>query len=52
VAWFGVGPPLVIGLAIFVAGLVLMFVWRWHDKRFWDERPGVVDPAVLQEEKR
>ena len=27
-AWLGVGPPLVIGVAIFVVGLVLMFVWR------------------------
>jgi amino acid transporter len=50
VAWLGVGPPLVIGIAIFVAGLVLMFVWRAYDKRFWAERAGVVDPSVLREE--
>ncbi len=50
VAWLGVGPPLVIGVAIFVAGLVLMFVWRVRDARFWEERPSVADPAVLGEE--
>lgn len=30
-AWFGVGPPLVIGIGIFVAGVVLMIVWRAVD---------------------
>jgi amino acid transporter len=41
VAWFGFGPPLVIGVGIFVVGLVFMVVWRWHDARFWQERPSV-----------
>jgi amino acid transporter len=40
-AWLGVGPPLVIGLGIFGIGIVLMFVWRARDKRFWAERPSV-----------
>jgi amino acid transporter len=40
-AWLGVGPPLVIGVGIFVAGLLVMFWWRMRDARFWQERPGV-----------
>ena len=51
-AWFGVGPPLVIGVLIFVTGLVLMFVWRVLDGRFWEERAGVVDPALVPGGKR
>ncbi|MGY1710817.1 APC family permease [Geodermatophilus sp. SYSU D00758] len=37
-AWLGVGPPLVIGVGIFVLGLVVMAVWRVRDGRFWQER--------------
>ena len=40
-AWLGVGPPLVIGVGIFLVGIVLMLVWRTRDKRFWAERPSV-----------
>jgi amino acid transporter len=47
-AWLGVGPPLVIGVAIFLAGLVVMFVWRTQDARFWRERAAVVDPDVVR----
>ncbi len=39
--WFGVGPPLVIGAGIAVLGVVVMFVWRAQDSRYWQERPGV-----------
>lgn len=46
-AWLGVGPPLVIGIGMFAAGVVLMFVWRAIDSRFWDERPSVVDVSRL-----
>ncbi|MGA9749840.1 MAG: APC family permease [Nocardioides sp.] len=46
-SWLGVGPPLVIGVVILVAGLVLMFVWRSIDGRFWQERAGVPDPDVV-----
>ena len=28
VSWFGLGPPLVIGIGIALVGVVLMFVWR------------------------
>ena len=46
-AWLGVGPPLVIGVGIFVVGIVTMFVWRAHDRTFWQERAGVADPDVV-----
>src|SRR5690606_18820781 len=29
VSWFGLGPPLVIGIGITLAGVVLMIVWRF-----------------------
>jgi amino acid transporter len=40
-AWLGVGPPLVIGIGIFVLGLLVMFWWRTRDATFWQERPSV-----------
>jgi len=46
-SWLGVGPPLVIGVGIFLVGIVTMLVWRWRDARFWEERPGVADPAIV-----
>ena len=46
-AWLGVGPPLVIGVAIFLVGVVVMLVWRVKDARFWEERAGVADPDVV-----
>ncbi len=38
-AWFGVGPPLVIGVGVMAAGVVLMLWWRRRDATFWRERP-------------
>lgn len=46
-AWFGVGPPLVIGIVIFAAGIVLMLVWRRLDARFWEEQATVVPPELV-----
>ena len=46
-AWLGVGPPLVIGIGVFVTGLVFMFIWRTQDKRYWQERAGLPDPDVV-----
>lgn len=40
-SWFGLGPPLVIGIGIFLLGIVLMVGWRVRDARFWQERPGL-----------
>ncbi len=51
-AWFGVGPPLVIGIGIAVTGVVVMLVWRARDARFWEERAGVVDPALVDGRSR
>ncbi|WP_217212573.1 APC family permease [Streptomyces sp. AC550_RSS872] len=45
VSWFGLGPPLVIGIGITLAGVVLMVVWRLRAPAFWAERPEVADPA-------
>jgi amino acid transporter len=42
-AWFGLGPPLVIGIAITLIGVVVMFLWRAVDARYWDERPSAVE---------
>jgi amino acid transporter len=46
VAWFGVGPPLVIGVGVFVVGVLFMIFWRIHDGRYWQEKPGVADPVL------
>ena len=40
-AWLGVGPPLVIGVGVLAAGVVLMLWWRRRDATFWRERPSV-----------
>jgi amino acid transporter len=45
-AWLGVGPPLVIGVGIFLLGIVLMLVWRARDGRFWQERPGIAGDRI------
>jgi amino acid transporter len=39
-AWLGVGPPLVIGVGVLAAGVVLMLWWRRRDSAFWRERSG------------
>lgn len=46
VAWLGVGPPLVIGVFVFVVGVIFMVFWRIHDGRYWQEKPGVADPVL------
>jgi amino acid transporter len=40
-AWLGVGPPLVIGVGVLVAGALLMLWWRYRDGAFWRERASV-----------
>jgi len=42
-AWFGLGPPLVIGIGIFVAGILFMLFWRVRDRRFWAEKTTTAD---------
>ncbi|AZQ38665.1 APC family permease [Streptomyces cyaneochromogenes] len=47
VSWFGLGPPLVIGIGIALVGVVLMVVWRLTAPVFWSERPEVADPDLV-----
>ncbi|WKD37566.1 APC family permease [Streptomyces xanthophaeus] len=47
VSWFGLGPPLVIGIGIALVGVAVMCFWRIRDGRFWQERRGVVDPELV-----
>ncbi len=47
VSWFGLGPPLVIGVGITLTGVVLMLVRRVTAPAFWSERPEVADPALV-----
>lgn len=47
-SWFGLGPPLVIGIFIFIVGLVLMVLSRIQNGPFWSERPSVVDPILVE----
>ncbi|MFD8971254.1 APC family permease [Streptomyces sp. NPDC059593] len=46
-SWFGLGPPLVIGIGIAVTGVVVMLVRRLREPAFWQERPGVADPDLV-----
>jgi amino acid transporter len=46
-SWFGVGPPLVIGITILLAGLALMAWWRTRDATYWRERPGAAEEVRL-----
>jgi amino acid transporter len=39
-SWFGFGPPLVIGVAVFLLGILIMIGWRIGHPEFWRERPG------------
>ncbi|MER7764594.1 APC family permease [Streptomyces sp. NPDC097619] len=47
VSWFGLGPPLVIGIGIALAGVVVMIFWRLRSGIFWQERRGVADPDLV-----
>ncbi|MGW6872232.1 APC family permease [Streptomyces xanthophaeus] len=52
VSWFGLGPPLVIGIAIGVVGLVVMCVWRLMDGTYWQEKRSVADPDLVHGTKK
>jgi hypothetical protein len=41
-SWFGLGPPLVIGVGFLLLGVVLMLVWRVSHKQFFRRKPEVV----------
>jgi len=40
-SWFGLGPPLVIGVGFLVLGAILMVLWRIEHKTFFRRRPEV-----------
>jgi amino acid transporter len=40
-SWFGLGPPLVIGVGFLLLGVVLMLIWRINHKAFFRRRPEV-----------
>ncbi len=42
-SWFGVGPPLVIGIFLFAIGAVFMVASRVAGTRYWQERPSTVE---------
>ena len=46
-SWFGVGPPLVIGVLIFAMGVIFMVASRVSGSPYWYRKPGVVDPALV-----
>jgi hypothetical protein len=46
-AWLGVGPPLVIGIGMFVVGIIFMVASRLFGSSFWYRKPCVVDPALV-----
>ncbi|MCB8901394.1 MULTISPECIES: APC family permease [unclassified Streptomyces] len=46
-SWFGLGPPLVIGIGIALTGVLVMIVWRLRSPAFWEERPSVADPDLV-----
>jgi amino acid transporter len=40
-SWFGLGPPLVIGLGFLVLGVILMILWRLDNPEFFKRKPEV-----------
>jgi amino acid transporter len=47
-SWFGLGPPLVIGLGFLILGVVLMVFWQGRHPDFFRRRPEVADPRLLE----
>lgn len=50
-SWFGIGPPLVIGVGSMVLGLILMIVQSIKQPEFFKRKLETADPAVLTGEK-
>jgi hypothetical protein len=48
-SWFGLGPPIVIGLGFLLLGVVFMLLWRSGHPGFFRRRPRTADPALLDE---
>jgi amino acid transporter len=48
-SWFGLGPPLVIGIFFLVLGIVLMLIWRFSPggRDFFRRKPETADPSLV-----
>jgi amino acid transporter len=46
-SWFGLGPPLVIGVGFMILGAILMVLWGIKHPEFFKRKPEVADPRVL-----
>ncbi|MEV7616803.1 APC family permease [Streptomyces sp. NPDC089799] len=51
-SWFGLGPPLVIGIGIALLGVIVMIYWRIRHGLFWQERRSVADPTLVHGKPR
>lgn len=47
VSWFGLGPPLVIGILMFGVGVGIMLVMRFTGTTYWQETPSIVNPDLV-----
>lgn len=47
-SWFGFGPPLIIGVGIFLAGILLMIIWYFRDRSFWEEKPSTAEEDIVK----
>ncbi|MFJ3214120.1 APC family permease [Streptomyces flaveolus] len=47
VSWFGLSPPLVIGIGITITGMITMLGWRLFSATYWSERPGVATKEAV-----
>jgi amino acid transporter len=49
-SWFGLGPPIVIGIGFLLLGVVFMLLWRSGHPGFFKRRPRTADPALLDDQ--
>jgi len=54
-SWFGLGPPLVIGLGFLILGAILMLLWRIEHKDFFKRTPekfgmALAGPTVTEDD--
>ena len=47
-AWFGLGPPLIIGIGFLLMGAVLMVLWARRHPEFFRRKPEVADPRLVE----
>ena len=37
-----------IGVGIFMTGIVLMIIWYFRDRGFWEERPSTAEQPIVR----